>query len=46
MLILFPRNLQIIVNKPFMKVSKVETIEAARKEYKKLFEEGWEKTSI
>ena len=29
-----------------MKCSRVETIEAAREEYKKLLEEGWEKTSI
>ena len=29
-----------------MKVSRVETIEAARKEYKKLLKEGWGKTSI
>jgi hypothetical protein len=32
--------------KAFMKGSRVETIEAARKEYKKLLEEGWKKTSI
>ena len=30
-------------SKPVMKGSWVETIEAARKEYKKLLEEGWEK---
>ena len=30
-------------SKPFMKGSKVESIEEARKEYKKLLEEGWEK---
>ena len=33
-------------NKPFLKGSRVETIEAARKEYKQLLEEGWKKTSI
>ena len=33
-------------SKPVMKGSRVETIEAARKEYKKLLEEGWKKTSI
>ena len=33
-------------NKPVMKGSRVETIENARREYKKLLEEGWEKTSI
>ena len=32
--------------KPVMKGSKVETIEGARKEYKKLLEEGWRKTLI
>ena len=32
--------------KPVMKGSRVETIEAARKEYKQLLEEGWKKTSI
>ena len=31
-------------SKPVMKVSRVESIEEARKEYKKLLEEGWEKT--
>ena len=31
---------------PVMKGSRVETIEAAREEYKKLLEEGWKKTSI
>ena len=31
-------------SKPVMKGSKVESIEEARKEYKKLLEEGWEKT--
>jgi len=33
-------------SKPVMKVSRVETIEGARKEYKKLLEKGWKKTSI
>ena len=33
-------------SKGVMKGSRVETIEAARKEYKVLLEEGWEKTSI
>ena len=33
-------------SKPVMKGSRVETIEAARKEYKKLLEEGWQKTLI
>jgi len=33
-------------SKPVMKGSRVETIEAARKEYKQLLEEGWKKTSI
>ena len=33
-------------SKPVMKGSRVETIEGARKEYKKLLEEGWRKTSI
>ena len=31
-------------SKPFMKGSRVQSIEVARKEYKKLLEEGWEKT--
>ena len=31
-------------NKPVMKGSRVESIEEARKEYKKLLEEGWRKT--
>ena len=31
-------------SKPVMKGSRVETIEAARKEYKQLLEEGWKKT--
>ena len=30
-------------SKPVMKGSRVETIEAAREEYKKLLEEGWKK---
>ena len=33
-------------NKPVMKGSRVETIEAARKEYKQLLDEGWKKTNI
>ena len=33
-------------SKPVMKGSRVETKEAARKEYKQLLEEGWKKTSI
>ena len=33
-------------SKPVMKGSRVETIEAARKEYKELLEYGWKKTSI
>jgi len=33
-------------SKPVMKGSRVESIEDARKEYKKLLDEGWEKTSI
>ena len=33
-------------SKPVMKGSRVETIEAARKEYKQLLNEGWKKTSI
>ena len=32
-------------NKQVMKGSRVETIEAARKEYKQLLDEGWNKTS-
>ena len=32
--------------KPVMKGSRVETMENARKEYKKLLEEGWKKTHI
>ena len=33
-------------SKPAMKGSRVETIEDARKEYKKLLDEGWKRTSI
>ena len=33
-------------SKPVIKGSRVETIEAARKEYKELLEDGWKKTSI
>ena len=33
-------------SKPVMKGSRVETIENARKEYKKLLDNGWKKTSI
>ena len=33
-------------SKPVMKGSRVETVEAAREEDKKLLEEGWKKTSI
>ena len=32
-------------SKPVMKGSRVESIEDARKEYKKLLDEGWKKTS-
>ena len=32
--------------KPAMKGSRVETIEAARKEYAELLKKGWKKTSI
>jgi len=31
-------------SKPVMKGSKVESIEEAKNEYRKLLEEGWEKT--
>ena len=31
-------------SKPVMKGSRVESIDEARKEYKKLLEEGWKKT--
>ena len=34
------------LSKPVMKGIRVETIEDARKEYKKLLEKGWKKTSI
>ena len=34
------------VTKPVIKGSRVESIEDARKEYKKLLEEGWKKTYI
>ena len=34
------------ISKPVMKGSRVETIENARKEYKKLLKDGWKKTSI
>jgi hypothetical protein len=33
-------------SKPVMKGSRVETIDAARKEYKQLLDEGWVQTSI
>ena len=33
-------------SKPVMKGSRVETIEAARKEYKQLLDDGWKKTSV
>ena len=33
-------------SKPVMKGSRLETVEAARKEYKELLNEGWKKTSI
>ena len=33
-------------SKPVMKGSRVVSIEDARKEYKELLEQGWEKTSI
>jgi len=33
-------------SKPVMKGSRVETIESAREEYKKLLDEGWKKTPI
>ena len=33
-------------SKPVMKGSRVETIEAARKEYKQLLDEEWKETSI
>ena len=34
------------ISKPVMKGSRVETIEAARKEYKQLLDAGWKKTSM
>ena len=34
------------ISKPVMKGSRIKTIKNARKEYKKLLEQGWEKTSI
>ena len=33
-------------SKPVMKGTKVETIEAARKEYRELLQEGWGKTNL
>ena len=33
-------------SKPVMKGSRVETVDSAREEYKKLLAEGWKKTSI
>ena len=33
-------------SKPIIKGSRVETIESAREEYKKLLVEGWKKTSL
>ena len=33
-------------SQPVMKGSRVETIEAARKEYSELLKEGWKKTNI
>ena len=33
-------------SKPVIKGSRVETVESAREEYKKLLAEGWKKTSI
>ena len=33
-------------SKPVMKGSRVETLESAREEYKKLLTQGWKKTSI
>ena len=33
-------------SKPIMKGTRIETIEAARKEYAELLKEGWKKTSI
>ena len=34
----------VVSSKPVMKGSRVESIEEARKEYKKLLKEGWGKT--
>ena len=34
------------LRKPVMKGSRIETLEDARKEYKKLLKEGWKKTCI
>ena len=33
-------------SKPVMKGSRVETMESAREEYKKLIAEGWKRTSL
>ena len=33
-------------SKPVMKGRRLETVDAERKEYKQLLDEGWEKTSI
>ena len=33
-------------SKPILKGSRVNTLEAARKEYSQLLDEGWKKTSI
>ena len=33
-------------SKPIYKGSRIESVEDARKEYKKLLEEGWKKTTI
>ena len=33
-------------SKPWIKGSRIETVEAVRKEYKELLTEGWKKTSI
>ena len=33
-------------SKPVIKGSRVETIEEARKEYRKLLDDGWKKTNI
>ena len=33
-------------SKPVIKGSRIETVEAARKEYKELLNEGWKKASI